>query len=131
MSAHRKDSVFLKEMYLDILCFVHGKGQGDGETKSNMVSDSRRWHIRILSCSVLSDSLLPYGLLPTRLLCPWNFPRPEYWSGLPFSSPGDRPNPGIKPRSPVTPALAGRFFTTEPSGKPYCRRQSFPVNTEL
>ena len=34
MSAHRKDSVFLKEMYLDILCFVHGKGQGDGETES-------------------------------------------------------------------------------------------------
>ena len=31
----------------------------------------------------------------------------EYWSGLPFPSPGDLPNPGIKPRSP---ALAGRFF---------------------
>jgi len=28
------------------------------------------------------------------------FSRPEYWSGLPFSSPGDLPNPGIKARSP-------------------------------
>ncbi|KAB0345653.1 hypothetical protein FD754_022579 [Muntiacus muntjak] len=36
--------------------------------------------------------------------------------GLPFLSPGDLLNPGIKPRSP---ALAGRFFTTEPPGKPH------------
>ena len=43
------------------------------------------------------------------------FPRKEYWSGLPFPSPGDLPNPGIEPASP---ALAGRFCTTEPSGKP-------------
>ena len=38
------------------------------------------------------------------------FPRQEYWSGLPFPSPEDLPNPGIKPMSP---ALAGGFFTTE------------------
>ena len=35
-----------------------------------------------------------------------------------ISSPGDLPHPGIKPTSPVSPALAGRFFTTEPWGKP-------------
>ena len=40
------------------------------------------------------------------------FPRQEYWSGLPFPSPGDLPNPGIKPESPESPALAGRSFTT-------------------
>ena len=44
------------------------------------------------------------------------FSRQEYWSGLPFPSPGDLPDPGIKPRSS---ALAGRFFTTEPPGKPH------------
>ena len=38
------------------------------------------------------------------------FPKEEYWSGLPFSSPGDLPNPGIKPESPASPAQAGRFF---------------------
>ena len=43
------------------------------------------------------------------------FPRQEYFSGLPFPSPRDLPNPGIKPESP---ALAGKFFTTEPAGKP-------------
>ena len=32
------------------------------------------------------------------------FPRQEYWSGLPFFSPGDLPNPGIEPASPVSPA---------------------------
>ena len=39
------------------------------------------------------------------------FSRQEYWSGLPFPSPGDLPNPGTKLASP---ALAGSFFTTEP-----------------
>ena len=42
------------------------------------------------------------------------FSMQEYWSGLPFPSPGDLPNPGIEP---TVPALAGRFFTTEPPGK--------------
>ena len=43
------------------------------------------------------------------------FPRQEYWSGLPFPSPGDLPDPGIKP---VSPALADRFFTIEPPRSP-------------
>ena len=42
------------------------------------------------------------------------FSRQEYWSGLPFSSPGDLPDPGIKPRSP---ALEADALTTEPPGK--------------
>ena len=44
------------------------------------------------------------------------FSRQDYWSGLPFSTPGDLPNPGIEPASP---ALAGRFFTTKSPGKPF------------
>ena len=43
------------------------------------------------------------------------FPRQEYCSGLPFPPPGDLPDPGIEP---VSPALAGGFFTTETPGKP-------------
>ena len=42
------------------------------------------------------------------------FLRQEYWNVLPFPPPGDRPDPGIKPTSPASPALAGGFFTTEP-----------------
>ena len=44
------------------------------------------------------------------------FFRQEYWSRLPFPPPGDLIDLGIKPRSP---ALAGRFLTTEPPGKPF------------
>ena len=43
------------------------------------------------------------------------FPRQEYWSGLPFASPGDLPGSGIESASL---ASTGRFFTTEPPGKP-------------
>ena len=39
--------------------------------------------------------------VPARLLCPWGFSRQEYWSGLPFPSPGDLPHPGIKPEFPA------------------------------
>ena len=42
------------------------------------------------------------------------FPRQEYWSGVPFPIPGDLPDPAIKSTSPVSPVLAGGFFTTEP-----------------
>ena len=45
------------------------------------------------------------------------FSRQEHWSGLPFPSPGDLPDPGIEPTSP---ALAGGFFNTEPQGKSLC-----------
>ena len=41
------------------------------------------------------------------------FFRQEYWSGLLFPLPGVLPNLGIKPESPMSPALAGGFFTTE------------------
>ena len=39
--------------------------------------------------------------------------RQEHWSGLPFPPPGGLPNPGTELTSPVSPALAGKFFTTE------------------
>ena len=68
--------------------------------------------------SIMTDSLRPHGLQPTRLLCPWGFSKQEYWSVLPCSSPGDLLDPGIEPTSLISPALAGEFFTTAPPGKP-------------
>ena len=50
----------------------------------------------VQSCLTLCD---PMDCDPM-LLCPWGSSRQEYWSGLPFLSPGDFSNPGIKPRSP-------------------------------
>ena len=47
------------------------------------------------------------------------FSRQEYWNGLPFPTPGDPPNPGIKTKSPTSPSLASRFFNTASYGKPH------------
>ena len=57
----------------------------------------------------MSDSATPRTVTPQAHLS-LGFPRQEYWSGLPFSPPGDLPDPGIELRSPV---LASEFFTTE------------------
>ena len=46
------------------------------------------------------------------------FSRQEYWSGYSFPSPGIKLDLGIKPMSLMSPALTGRFFTTEPPGRP-------------
>ena len=53
------------------------------------------------------------------------FPRQECWSRLPFPPPENLPHPGIEAESPVTPALAGRFSTTEPLRKPSPRLPRF------
>ena len=48
------------------------------------------------------------------------FLRQKYWSGLPFPSPGDLPEPGIQPTSLVSPALQLDSLPAEPSGKSLC-----------
>ena len=53
----------------------------------------------MLSHSVMSNSLQPHRLYPTRLLCPWGFSRQEHWSGLLCPPPGALPNPGTEPAS--------------------------------
>ena len=42
------------------------------------------------------------------------FSKQKYWSGLPFPTPGNLPDPGIEPTSLASPELVGRFFTTAP-----------------
>ena len=60
------------------------------------------------SCSVVSDFVTPWTIQSM------GFSRPESWSGYPFPSPGDLPNPGIEPRSP---ALQADSLSAEPPGK--------------
>ena len=71
----------------------------------------------MLSCTVVSDSATPWTVAHQAPLS-MGFSRQEYWSGLPCPTPGDLADPGIEPTSPASPALAGRFFTTEQLGKP-------------
>ena len=71
----------------------------------------------VLCCAVLSHFscvqlfATPWTIAHQTLLS-MDFFRQDYWSGLPFPSPGDLPNPGIEHASPMSPALAGGFFTT-------------------
>ena len=60
-------------------------------------------------------------LCDPRLLCPWDFPGKNTGVGCHFLLQGSLPDPWIKPASPVSPAWAGKFFTTEPPGKHYIK----------
>ena len=64
----------------------------------------------------MSEFLRPQWTAARQAPLSMGFHRQEYWSGLPFPSVGNLPNSGIEPTSP---ALAGRFFTTEPPGNPH------------
>ena len=64
-----------------------------------------------ISRSVVSDSLQPHGLyVAHQPPLSMKIFRQEHWSGLPFPTPVDLPDPGIKPATLASPALAGRYF---------------------
>ena len=75
-------------------------------SSSSWCSERKRFSISV-SCSVKSDSLRPHGLC-------MEFSRQEYWSGLPFLSSGDLPDPAMKPWSP---ALQADSLLSELPGK--------------
>ena len=72
-------------------------------------------------CSVMPNSLRPHVAHQAPLSM--KFSRQEYWSGLPFLPPGCLPDPGIEPTSP---AMAGRFFTTEATRED-CKKPLVPI----
>ena len=85
-----------------------------------LLSKDHPWHCSCVCVCVCSFVQSCLTLCDPMTVAPWaslfmRSSRQEYYSGLPFPSPGDLPNPGIKPESP---ALGGGFFTTEPPGKP-------------
>ena len=70
----------------------------------------------------MSDSLVtPWTVAHQAFLC-MELSRQEYWSGLPFPSPGDLPNPEIEPVFLMSLELAGRFFTTSAIWEALCPR---------
>ena len=77
-------------------------------------------------CSVVSDSLQPHGLQPTRLLCPWNFPGKNTAVDCHFFLQEFFPTQ----RSIPSPALTGRFFATEPPGKEISTLKSIERQTD-
>ena len=74
------------------------------------------------SFSVISNSLQPLDCSPPGSSV-HGTSQVEYWNGLPFPPPGDLPNPGIEPGSPVSPALQADSLPAKPSaGKPRYKR---------
>ena len=71
--------------------------------------DRERERERVQSCLTLCD---PMNCIAHQVPLSMEFSRQEYWSGLPFPTPGNLPHPGTKPTSLASPVLAGRFFTT-------------------
>ena len=94
------------------MCHFYFKGGNHNSINSSylgiLVPNSEELKMKV-KVSVMSDSATPWTILSME------FSKPEYWTGYPFPSPGDRPNPGIKPRSPT---LQADSSPAEPQGKP-------------
>ena len=86
-----------------------GKTQSEPLNLSHPLLSQSLGHVRLFTtpCTVTRQALLTTGVS-----------RQEYWSRLPFPSPGDLPDPGIEPRSHSSPALQVDSVPTEPPGKP-------------
>ena len=87
-------------------------GRGKASTQAGLKVAGAKKGYACYVTSVVSSSVRPHGLQPARFPLSMGFSRQEYWSGLPFPSPGDLSNPGIEPESLMSPAWAGGFFTT-------------------
>ena len=83
------------------------------------------WHHRLEGHACMhawlpqsSLTLRPHGLYSLPVSSVRGFSRQEYWNGLLFPPPGDLLDPGIKPASPVSPALQADSLPIEPPGQP-------------
>ena len=83
-------------------------------TNNEQIIDGKMMIDECMDRCVLSHVLLfvtPWTVA-SQVLLSMGFSKQEYWSRLPFPTPGDLPDPEIEPMSLASPALAGRFFTT-------------------
>ena len=77
--------------------------------------------------SIVSNSLQPYDCT-CHVPLSMGFFRQEYWSGLVCPPPGDLPDPGFEPKSLMSPALAGRFFTTSATWEAHSQKDGSLLN---
>ena len=103
--------------YLDILVF---QKQMQDKVLGCAISRVRGWRESTFRAIILRNMINPNLSRVQLFVTPWTmqsmeFSRPENWNGQPFPSPGDLPNPGIKPMSPTLPVNS---LPAEPQGKP-------------
>ena len=114
----------LKQQKFILLLFTRPEIQNKGVNRVG--SSWRRNYSTHLSCTHAQScpTLQPHGLQPTMLLCPWNFPGKNtgscHWVAISFSRGSSEPQEWTH-----VSWTAGRFFTTEPPGKPYTPSSSF------
>ena len=107
---HNKLWKILKEMGIPdhLTCLLRNLCAGEEATFRNepgTIVDVKSLEL----CTTLWDTTMDCSLLHSSVP---GFSGQEYWSGLPFPSPEDLPNPGVEPMSFMSPALAGGFFNT-------------------
>ena len=85
----------------DPVC-VHGWRAGCHTSQPGLASGQEMSEpkVKVKSLSRARLFATPWTVACTKLLRPWDFQGKKYWSGLPFPSPGDLPDPGIEPGSP-------------------------------
>ena len=91
---------------------LDGQNQSDFRDLSLQLTCSPSCLMLLLSCWAGSNSFVTPWTVGCQALLSMGFPRQDYWSRLPFPSPGDLPDPEMEPKSP---ALAAGVFTAEPS----------------
>ena len=87
-------------------------------TTRGIIRNNCKWNVGVPSLSCVQ----PFATLWTvahQASLSMEFSRQEHWSGLSFPTAGDLPSLEIETVSPVSPALAGGLFATEPPGKPF------------
>ena len=89
-----------------------GKGVQQGCLLSPCSLNIYRMHVCMLSCFNKVQLFATIWAVACQASLSMGFSRQEYWSGLPCPPPRDIPDPGIEPAFPMSPALAGGFFTT-------------------
>ena len=107
-------------------CFGLAKEENLSVRKGGALRTYLSWHMLLLSGQVWSDSFMTPWSVAHQVPLSMGSPRPEYWSGVPFPSPGDLPDPGVEPMSPASQADA---LLPEPPGQPVSHRVVFALGT--
>ena len=91
-------------------------GKPTGVLLAQFSEKKKNIHVCMFSRSLMSESFATLWTVVGQAPLSMGFSRQEYWSGLPFPTPENLPDPGIKPPSPMFPAMLANSLSTEPLG---------------
>ena len=113
-----------------LISVMHQRNSVHRVTKSQMQLKQFSMHAHSIYVCVCLYMCICIWLVAHQSPLSMGFSRQEYWSGLLCSPPGCLPNPGTEPKSLMSPALAGGFFTTSTTWEAYtCANPRLPVHS--